>query len=93
MWHLQSLSIHLLLFYWSAFGSVAYVLLVKMVLHPSVFQPAQPCQGKRQGKEGYSPFFNWQNLVAEHISFVLILLARLGHVGPCSCKGTWKLKS
>ena len=39
MWHLQSLSIHLLLFYWSAFGSVAHVLLVKMVLHQSVFQP------------------------------------------------------
>ena len=64
MWHLQSLSIHLFLYYWSTFWSVAHVLLVKMVLHRSVFQPAQPCEGKRQGKEGRAPFFNGQDLVA-----------------------------
>ena len=50
-------------------------------------------RGKGRERKGIPLFFNWQNLVAEHISFVLILLARLGHVGPCSCKGTWKLKS
>ena len=64
MWYLQSLSIHLLLFYRSAFWSVAHVLLVKTVLYRSVFQPAQPCEGKRQGKEGRAPFFNGQDLVA-----------------------------
>ena len=60
--------------------SVAHVIIVKMALHPSIFQPTQPCQGKRRGKKGYAPFFNRQNLIVTHIPSALILLARLVHM-------------
>lgn len=67
--------------------------MVKMVLHQSVSQLAQLCQGKRGGKEGYAPFFNGQNVVVAHIPSALILLARLDHISMYSYKRAWKMKS